>query len=117
MTTGSGVGAGLDTLGGLTLARVADLVTTVSATGQRAAAEFATGDSLHQASNVPPLLPPAVAPLVSKVCTGWAVCVAVTGVMYGVTTGMFSPAGLRTVRGPGPAWYWRVDDCGPTVTG
>lgn len=117
MAAGPGGGAGLDTLPRLTGARVAGLVTAVSAAGERAAAEFATGDSLHQAGDVPPLLPPAVTPLVGQLGAGRTDGVAVAGVMDRVATGMFSPAGLTTVRRPGPAGYRGVDDGRPAVTG
>ena len=40
-----------------------------------------------------------------------------TGVMGRVTAGMFSPAGLRTVRRPGPARHRGEDHGGPAVTG
>ena len=117
VSTGPGCGAGLDTLARLTLARVADLVTPVTTTGERPAAQFATGDSLHQAGNVPPLLPATVTPLIGQMGAGRTDGVTVAGVMYGVATGMFSPAGLSTVRWPGTTGHWRVDDGGPTVTG
>ena len=117
MSTGPDCGAGLDTLACLTLARVTDLVTPVTTTGQRSTTQFATGDSLHQTGNVPPLLPATVTPLVGQLGAGRTDGVTVAGVMDGVTTGMFSPAGLSTVRRPGPTGHWRVDDGGPTVTG
>ena len=117
VTTWPGGGAGLDTLPRHTGPRVAGLVTPVSAAGERPAAQFATGDSLHQAGDVPPLLPPAVTPLVGQLGAGRTDWVAVAGVMDWVATGMFSPAGLTTVRRPGPARYWGVDDGRPTVTG
>ena len=117
MTTRPGGGAGLDTLPRLTGSRVAGLVTAVSAAGERPAAEFATGDSLHQTGDVPPLLPPAVTSLVGQLGAGRTDWVTVAGVMDWVATGMFSPAGLTAVWRPGPAWYWGVDDGRPTVTG
>ena len=117
MATGPSSGAGLDTLPSLTLTRVTDLVTTVPPTAQSSAAQFAAGDSLHQAGDVPPLLPPAVTPLVGELGAGRTDGITVTGMMYGVATGMFSPAGLTAVWRPGPAWYWGVDDGRPTVTG
>lgn len=117
MATGPSGGAGLNTLPSLTLTRVTDLVTPVPPTAQSSAAQFAAGDSLHQAGDVPPLFPPAVTPLVGELCAGRTDGITVTGMMYGVATGMFSPAGLRTVRRPGAARDWRIDDGSPTVTG
>ena len=116
VATGPGCGAGLDTFSRLTGARVTGLVTPVSAAGERPGTEFATGDSLHQAGDVPPLLPPAVTPLVGQLGAGRTDGVTVAGVMDRVTTGMLSPAGLSAVRGPGPTRYRGVDDGRTTVT-
>ena len=117
MPTGPGGGAGLDTLARDTVTRVTRLGTPVSPTGQRPAALLTTGDSLHQAGDVPPLLLAAVAGLVGEVSAGRTVGVAVTGVIYRVTARMFSPARLGTVRWAGPARHWRIDDSRPAVTG
>jgi len=108
-------GTGLDTLARETVPRVTHLGAPVTTTGQRPPALLTAGDSLHQAGDVPPLLPATVADLVGEVSAGRAVSVTVAGVVYRVTAGMFSPARLGAVRWPGPAGDGRVDDGRPAV--
>lgn len=117
MTAGPGAGAGLYTPPALTVSGVTHLAALVSPTRQGPPTLLATGDSVHQAGNVPPLLPAAVADLGGQLGAGGAVPVAVAGVEHRVTTGVISPAHLHTVRRLGPTRYRRVDHGCPALAG
>ena len=94
---------------------MADPLTAVTATGEGCSALTATGDSLHQARNTPPLLMSAVTELGGERGAGRAALLAVTRVGHRVVTPVPPPAGLPTLRRLGAAMHRRVEDTGPTL--
>ena len=88
-----------------TFPRVTDPLTAVTATGKGFPALAATGDSLHQTRNTPPLLVSSVTELGGERGAGRAAVLAVTRVGHRVVTSVPPPAGLPTLRRLGAAMH------------
>ena len=92
-----------------------DPLTAVTATGKGFPALAATGDSLHQTRNTPPLLVSSVTELGGERGAGRAAVLAVTRVGHRVVTSVPPPAGLPTLRRLGAAMHRGVEDTGPAL--
>jgi len=98
-------------------ARVAGLGTCVPATVKLSPTWLTTGDPLHQAGDILPLLVPPVAQFGGQVGAGGALQLTVTVVTHRMLTVVLSSAQFSTLRRSGATRHWGVEHSTATVAG